>query len=253
MTKEEKMKAVEELKDLVNSYSLLGIVDVKNFPSKQMQEIKKKLRNKAVIKLVKKSILLRALEASDKIGMQELMKHIPLQPELVMTNAESFKFYGEVDKMKSPTYAKGGDVADDDIVVYAGPTSLMPGPVISEFAKVRIPAGVEEGKIAVKKDTSVVKKGGTISKDVANILRKLKIEPMKIGMNVVAILDNGVLYLKDVLSLVGEKFLNQVRQAHQEAVNLTVAIVYPTKESVGYLLSKAYRQAMAIEKIGGGK
>ena len=254
MVKEEKIKAVEELKGVINSYSILGVVDVKGFPSKQMHEIKKKLRGKSVIKLVKKSVLMRALEASGKPGVQELAKQIPLQPALILTNTEPFKFYLEVDRMKSPAYAKEGDVATEDIVVYAGPTSLMAGPAISEFAKVKIPAGVEEGKIAIKRDVTVVKKGGVISKEISNILRKLKMETAKIGMNIMLILDNGVVYVKDVLSMVGDGFLNKVVQAHQEAINLSVGIGYPTKENVGYLLSKAYRQAMAIEnKIGGGK
>lgn len=51
----------------------------------------------------------------------------------------------------------------------------MAGPVISEFAKVGLIAGVEEGKVAIKKDKVVAKKGDEISKELAGVLRKLKI------------------------------------------------------------------------------
>ncbi|TAL48327.1 50S ribosomal protein L10, partial [archaeon] len=55
MSKEEKMEAVVELKKTLDSYPVVGIVDVKGFPSKQLQKIKKNLRGKAVIAIVKKT------------------------------------------------------------------------------------------------------------------------------------------------------------------------------------------------------
>jgi len=253
MVKEEKLKQVEELKEKIDEYSVIGLIDMNKLPSKQMQEIKKQVRGTAEIKMVKKSVMTRAIQGAKKENVKEIEKHVPTQPAILFTNTEPFKFYSIIDKLKSPTFAKEGDISPEEIFIAAGPTSLMPGPVISEFAKVKIPAGVEEGKIAIKRDTVVAKQGDVISKDLANILRKLKIEPIKIGMNVVALFDKGQIYTKDVLSLVGEVYINKTKQAFTEALNLSVSIAYPTKQNIKQLLAKAYQQAKAIESNIGGK
>ena len=71
-------------------------------------------------------------------------------------------------------------------------------------------------------------------------------------MNVVGIYANGIIYKKDVLSLVGENYLTKIKDAFNQALNLSVAISYPTKENVGRLFAKAYQQAKAIKnRIGG--
>lgn len=254
MVKESKLKEVEDLKKLIEEHHVFGIIDTNKLPSKQLQEIRKKIRGTGLIKMCKKSVLIHALKGSSKKSIENLEKIIPLQPAIVFSKTEAFKFYGMIDKMKSQTYAKAGDIAPEDIKVFAGPTSLMAGPAISEFSKAGIPAGVEEGKIAIKKDVVAAKKGTVISRDLANVLRKINIQPILVGVNIVAIYENGMVYKKDALSLVGEGYLNKLKEAFSQALNLSVFICYPTKENVSQLLAKAYRQAKALEsKIGGAK
>lgn len=252
MVKEEKLKQVEELQKMFTSHKTVGVIDLHKLPNKQMQEIKKKIRDVATLKVVKKSTLLHALRKLDNAKLKELENVIPLQPGLVLSNSGAFQFYTKIDKLKSLTYAKEGDVVGDEIYVVAGPTSLMPGPVISEFAKVGLVAGVEDGKVAIKRDKVVAKKGDVVSKELVGVLRKLKIQPMRIGLNVVAIYDDGMIYKKDVLSLVGDNYINKIREAFQQALNLSVNIIYPTKETIGYILAKAYQQAKAIQNKMGG-
>jgi large subunit ribosomal protein L10 len=153
--------------------------------------------------------------------------------------------------LKSQTFSKDGDVALNDIKISAGPTSLLPGPAITELTKAGIPAGVEEGKIAIKKDVVVVKKGEKISKDLAMALKKLGIETMEIGLNIVAIYD-GKIYTKDVLELVNA-YPEKIKEAYNQALNLSVFICYPTKANIQQLLAKAFNAAKSIENLGGAK
>jgi len=114
-----------------------------------------------------------------------------------------------------------------------------------------IPASVEDGKIAVKKDVVVAKKGDKISKQLASALKKLNIEPMLIGLNIVAIYQDGMIYKKDVLNLVNV-YPEMLKDAYNQALNLSVAVCYPTKENVKYLIAKAVNTAKALESISGG-
>jgi len=253
VVKEEKLKAVEDMKKLIEQYSVIAIIDMHKLPSKQLQEIKKQMEKNTIIKVVKKSILLHALKGAQKENVAELETIIPLQPGIAFTQFNAFQFYLTLDKLKSPTFAKDGDVTEEDIVIMPGPTSLMPGPVITELNKVGIVAGVEEGKIAIKKEAKIAKKGDKISKPLASVLRKLKIQPVKVGVNIVGIYDNGKLFKKDILSLVGETYINKMKDAYRNALNLSVSMFYPTKENIKLLLAKAFNNAKALEKLGGSK
>jgi large subunit ribosomal protein L10 len=252
MVKDEKLKQVEELKKAIESSEVIGIIDMHKLPTHQIQLIKKKVRGEAEIIITKKAILMHAFDGMKKENLAEFRKHLPIMPGLILTNMDPFKFYGIVGKLKTPASAKEGDIAPNDIEVSAGPTNLLPGPAISELAKAGIQAGVEEGKIAVKRDTVVAKKGAVINAAVASALKKLNIQPMLIGMNVVAVYHNGMVYTKDVLSLVGEPYLNKLKEAFSQALSLSVEIEFPTKENIGYLLAKGYQIASGIQnKIGG--
>lgn len=247
MVKEAKLAQVDALAKKLDSTNVIGLLDMHKLPSKQYQEIQKQIRDNVEVAMVKKSVLLHAIEKSKKEKIKEFAEKIPEQPALVFTNLDPFKFYIAVSRLRSPNYAKESDVAESEIEVTAGPTDLMPGPAINEFSKLGIPAGVEGGKIAVKRDKVVAKKGDVISKDLASVLRKLKIQPVSVGLNVVAVYDGGTIYLKDVLSLAGQVYIDQTLLAHQHAINLSVGIGYPTKENIGMILAKAQRQAQALE------
>ncbi|MDI6806815.1 MAG: 50S ribosomal protein L10 [Candidatus Aenigmarchaeota archaeon] len=250
-TKEEKVEEVKRISDLIEKYPTLGILDIAGTPSKQLQEIKRRLGEEVFITITKKSMLKLAIRNSRRENIHEVEKFIPLQPGLVFTKLDAFKFYLLVTRTKSLTFAKGGDVAGKNIEIKAGPTKLTPGPVIGELTKAGIAVGVEGGKIAVKKNVVVVKAGEKISQEVASALKKLGIATREIGLNVVALYTNGKIYGKDVLNLIGDPALNLLKEAFGKALNLSIAINYPTKENIGYLLAKAHNQAKFIEsRIG---
>ncbi len=245
MVKEEKIEEVKALIKLIEKHPVIGVVEMYKMPSTQLQQIRKQLRGKAVIKMVKKSILKFAIERIGKEGLKELEKNMPIQPAIILSDMDVFKLYALISKLKFPSYAKEGDIAPNDIRVSAGPTTLLPGPVISELQRVGIQAGVEGGKITIKKDATVVKAGEKISSNVASVLRKLNIKPMEIGLNIIA-LHNGELYDKDTLELVNS-FPRMLAGAYNKALNLSVAIVYPTKENIKFLLLKAVNAMRAVE------
>jgi len=248
------LQYVEELRKLIESYPVIGIVDMFKLQTRPLQEIRKSLEEFATLRVVRKSTLLRALKSSSKENISKLEEFVPHQPAILFSSLDCFKLYNEIRKVRPKIFAKEGDTIEEDVLVKAGPTELVPGPVISEFAKAKIPVGTEGGKIVVKKDVVVAKSGDKISKDLASVLRKLKIKPVSVSLKVVAIFDRGKIYSSDVLSLVGEGYLNLIKECFIKALNVSIAIGYPTKENIGYLLSKAYQEAKLIEdKIGGVK
>ncbi|MFH1445491.1 MAG: 50S ribosomal protein L10 [Nanoarchaeota archaeon] len=238
--KKEMLKKTEEM---FSEYPVVGILNMHKLPAKQLYEIRKKLRDEAVIKMVKKRIIILALKEKKMTEMEEFVEG---ESALLFTKSDPFRLAKVIAKSKTKAAAKGGDIAPEDIVIKAGPTSLAPGPVIGELQRLKIPATVEGEKIAVKKDTLVVKAGEEINKSLADMLTKLGIEPMEIGLNLLVVWEKGIIYKKDVLFIPSEKYLEDIQKAHSEAFNLSMSIGYITKDNLPFLLSKAHSEAVSL-------
>ncbi len=241
--KAQKTDAVKQIAADLKGSPVIGIIDMYKMPARQMQKIRKDLAGKAKIKTAKKSTLLFAVKES---GLDKLEPFIISQPALLFTEMNPFKISFFLQKNKSSVAAKVGDIAPKEIVVSAGPTDIPPGPAITTLSKVKIPAKVEGGKIAVIKDVTVAKAGDKLSADLVAALNLLKLEPMEIGINLVALYEGGLVYGKDVLSVTQEQYLENLARAHSAAFNLSVNAAIPLKETVGAILAKAQMQAKAL-------
>lgn len=246
MTSEKKVKAVEEIRKLIEKHPVIGMIDLYKMPSKELQSIKKELRGHAIIKMYKKRLIKLAIQKIKKKDVDKLLDLNPKEPCLIFSDFDPFKLSKILERNKSPTFAKAGDVAEHDIVVPAGPTPLMAGPAIGDLQRLKIPAMVQDGKIHVRKDKTISKAGDTIDAQTAGLLKKLDIQTMEIGINLLGAWEDGVIFTKDVLTVDEHEYLNKISLASKSALNLSIEIGYITKDSVLILLQKAFRQAKAL-------
>jgi len=242
MVSERKKREVNRIRELIEKYPVIGILDLFKMPSRQLQFIRKSLRRNVLMKMCKKRLTKLALkDIKGKKDIKKLDKFTPKEPALIFTEMNAFELFRALKKNKSLRYAKGNDIAPDDIVVHAGPTSLMAGPAIGELQREKIPAMVKEGKIHVREDTVVVKKGKVISSQLANVLKKLDIQPMEVGINLLGVWENGIVYEKEILDVDEELYAQNIKDAYTHALNLCVNVCYPNEESIRVLLRKAYQ------------
>ena len=242
--KPEKIKLVEELAGMFDKYPVIGILDLYKTPASALQKIKMNLKGRIVIRVAKKSSILFALE---KAGKQNLKDYIKDYPALIFSNEDPFKLYSSIIKENVSVPAKPGDVPNEDIEVKAGPTDLPPGPAISTLSKVKIPAKVEGGKIAVIKDIVVCKAGTPVSVDLSSVLQMLKMEPMEVGLNVMALEEKNTVYTKEQLYVDEVKLLSDIQQALRNAFNLSINAEILTKLTIGFMLTKAQMEAKSLE------
>ncbi|MEK6936737.1 MAG: 50S ribosomal protein L10 [Nanoarchaeota archaeon] len=246
---EKKKQEVENIKDLVRNYNVLGILNLENLPADQFIKIKHKLTGKVKIRTTKKRLIKIAFSQleKEKPGITKLNEMIKGSPALLMTNEDEFKLQKTLNKNKSSAFAKPGQTANKDIEIAAGPTQFTPGPMIGEFGQLGIKTQVLEGKIHIKENKLLVKEGEEINQKTASILSKLGIEPMEIGLNLILTFKNGEILTKEVLDIDEKEFLDSLVQAYHEAINLAVNTSYLTKETIEIVLKKAQLEAMALE------
>lgn len=245
-----KAKEVTRIKELVSSGSVIGVVDLRQMPSAQLQEMRKKLRGRAAITVTKTSLMRRALEGNAQAEkLLPTMEDVPCG--LIVTSENPFKIYNFIKNSKSRSTAKPGMVAPADIWVSAQETDLPPGPVLSDLKQAKIDAKMDKGKVVIASDSLVAKKGDTITLAMASALAKLGVTPIEISLRIPVMVESGVAYASDVLSIDAAEFLGRLVGGYNSAVNLSVFAGYPTTVSIKLMIAKASRNARAVSLEAG--
>lgn len=242
-----KKKTVEELKKLIEGNKTILIASIKNLPGSQFQEIKKKLRDKAILKVPKKNIITIAINSSKEKEITELNNQIVDSVAVLFSKIDCFDLALELENIKSPTKAKAGQIAPEDIEIPEGPTDLVPGPAISELGALGIKIQIDKGKILIKESKIITKKGAKISQGACDIMNKLGIKPFTVGFIPLAAYDSESKKIYIDIKVNREEAIKNLKQAYGKALPFAVAIAYSTKETIGFLLAKANSHAKVLE------
>ena len=234
--KEWKKDEVKDIKQKVQANSVIGIVGMRGMPAKQLQSMRRDLLGKAILKMSRNTLIKRSLEESDE-KIHPMSNFIEDQTALIFSETDPFKLYRLIATSKLPAPAKPGDVSSRDIVIEKGPTSFKPGPFVGELQNAGISAAIEGGRVVIRETKTVAKKGDAISSKLAEILSRLEIYPMEVGLDLRAAYENGIIY--ESLAIDEIKYFSDFTSAAQKAFNLAISIEYSSKDTVHVLLSKA--------------
>lgn len=246
---EKKKKTVTELAKLLQEKKTFLIASIKNISGSQFQEIVKKLRGKAVVKVPKKNLILKAIDSSKEEKIKKVREKIDNSFALLFSDMDCFELAIDLIRKKSPAKAKVGQIAPEDIEIPAGPTDLVPGPAISELGALGIQIQIENGKITIKSPKVIAKKGTKITQSAADMMNKLGIKPFTIGFIPLAAFDNESKTFYPELNLQPEKILDDLKEAYGKALPFAVNIGYATPETITFLIGKAGREEKVIEKL----
>lgn len=243
-----KFGEVKELTDLFANNKVVGLVGIGGIPAPQMQQMRKNLVGSAKVRSAKNNLIIRALDDAEKQvkGISSLKESLTGQTAIIATDMNPFKLFAQIKATRTMAPAKGGEIATHDIEVKAGDTPFKPGPIVGELQKAGIPAAIQEGKVAIKTDKVIVPEGEKIPKDVAQMLTRLEIFPMEIGMELFAAYEDGNIFKPDVLDIDIDGFLSKMSSASTNAFSLAVEMGWITSETIQPLLTKAYNNAFIL-------
>ena len=243
-----KYKEVENLTNLLTSKPVVSVVEIGGIPAPQMQHMRKNLHNIADVRSSKNSLILRAFDDAEKKvkGISALRDLVTGQTAIIATDMNPFKLYGKIKATRTNAPAKGGEIASLNIEVKAGATPFKPGPIVGDLQKAGIPAAIQEGKVVIKKDKVVVDAGNKIPKNVAQMLTRLEIYPVEIGMSLQGAFEDGNVFKPDVLDINMDEFVARMQQALSNAFNLAVEVAWVSKITVKPLLAKAHSDALVL-------
>lgn len=238
-----KVEVVNEMSGAISSSKVSAIVNIKGISNNQLQKIRRDLRGKITLKVSRGTLIEKALEKSGVKGYQNLQPLLSGQIGLITTDIPPNQAYEALLGTKQKAAAKGGEIAEEDIIVEAKETAFPPGPMVSEFQKVGLQTAIEKGKIVIKKETVFVKKGEQISKEKASVLKKLEILPLTVGLDMKGALYDGLFFNEDVLSLTPTRIMSDLATALVAAKRIAVTSRIIAPETINDLLFEARRNA----------
>jgi len=243
-----KFGEVKEISDLLTKNKVIGIVGIGGIPAPQMQQMRRGLHGTAIVRSAKNNLIFRALDEAEKEikGISELKELITGQSAIIATDMNPFKLAAELKSTRTMAPAKGGETATHDIEVKAGDTPFKPGPIVGELQTVGIPAAIKEGKVVIKTDKVIVPEGEKIPPNVAQMLTRLEIFPIEIGMDLQAVFEEGSIFKPDVLDIDIDEFLGRIGQASINAFNLAVQAGWINELTIKPLITKAYNDALVL-------
>ena len=244
-----KIEGLSEITKLAKANRTILVASIKNIPLSQYQEISKKLRGKAVVKVPKKSIIFRMLDSLGEKSAEEFKKKIEESTAILFSDMDAFDLASELVNKRSPAKAKAGQEATSDIEIPAGPTDLVPGPAISELGALGIQIQIDKGKINIKVPKILTKKGEKISAAAADVMSKLGIKPFTIGFVPLAAFDIKEKKVYSDIKIDREATINELKSAFVKALPFAVVIGYASPETIKFLIQKAGRQELAMEAI----
>ncbi|HHN81440.1 MAG TPA: 50S ribosomal protein L10, partial [Methanomicrobia archaeon] len=235
-----KKEEVEMLSALLQSYPVIGIVDISGIAAKQLQSMRREFHGNVQIRIARNTLLRFALQESDDEALRSLASYVQGGASLALSTLNPFVLYKKFEKGKTSAPAKGGEVAPNDVMIPKGDTGFPPGPLVGEMQRIGIPAAIESGKIVVKKDHVVVKEGEVIKPEVAEILKKLEIEPLEVGLNLFAAYENGFVFEARDLAIDESAVRDQFEDAYRSAFNLAINAAITTNDTTSMLVTIAF-------------
>jgi large subunit ribosomal protein L10 len=239
---------VKELTELLNKYSVVALADLNEFPTALFQQVRKKLNEKAEIRVSKTRIIQKALDLSKFKELKD--KTTGKSIAIIFSKINPFELYSFIKKSKGNVFAKEGMIAEQDIIIPAGDSGLPPGPALTDLKGIGLQVKVAGPTIEIMKDKTVIKSGQEVDAKTANVLSKLDIKPIKIGLTIIAVQENKDVFLSEVLDIDEEQVFNNFVKAQQKAFNLAFNAVYFCNATTELLLQKAFKEAKAVSLKG---
>jgi large subunit ribosomal protein LP0 len=263
-TKVEKREFWDKLWKLVEEYPTILLCEADNVGSKQLQEIRTKIRGKAVM-LFGKNTLIRAglkyrIEAptasqedyEDRkkswYAIDQLKELLPLikgNVGLVFCKSDTDKVLEVIEQSKVPAEAKAGTVSPVDVFVPPGPTGMDPSQT-SFFQALGISTKIQKGQIEIVAQIQVIEKDKKVGNSEAVLLKKLNIKPFHFGLKVSKVYDNGSVYNADVLKLTPESILTKFVDGVKNIAAISLEIGIPTVLSAPHSIASGFKNLVAL-------
>lgn len=237
------------LREYLDTYKNVLIVQVDNVGSNQMQKVRVALRGKAAVLMGKNTLVRNTIRKHIAEGKNSHLENLlPLvygNMGFVFTNGSLKDVRDLVLANKVPAAAKTGSYAPVDVHVPAGPTGMDPGQT-AFFQALNISTKIVKGAIEIVNPVHLIKAGEKVTLSHVTLLAKLNILPFFYGFKVTDVYEDGTVYASSILDMSADTLLAKFSNGVSKLAALSLALGYPTAASLPFLVSGAFSKLLAI-------
>eukprot|EP01084_Bolivina_argentea_P015216 28448_1 len=185
-----------KLKSLLTKYDSFLLISITNIPNKQIDKLKKILRNKAQFLLGANTLSRKIIRdyirhKTDKQTLFNLIYALKGQCGFIFTRSQHIDFVKKHVIACTKQYCpKAGSIAPQDVYIGPGPTDLNPYET-SGFAAMNIPTRIYRGQIDIIEQVHLIEKGRKVSNSERLMLNKLNIKPFTHQIKIENVYRNG--------------------------------------------------------------
>ena len=243
MSREQKEEKVDYFQNEIEDKPVIGILDMHNLPSKQLQQIKKEMKEFATVRMSRKTLMNIAIDNAEREDIEQLEENEAVQPAFIFSEKDPFQLYSLIQNNKTSAAAQGGEIAPNDIEIPDGDTGIGPGPMLGKLQQKGLQVQVQDGSIHVQKPGVIIEKGEEITAEDAEILSQMGIEPLEIGLDLDVAYSEGELFTAEELDIDTEQYRTDVEAAASRAFNLAVNAGVVNETTAETLVQEAVRKA----------
>jgi len=253
------------LQKVAQQYKNCLFVDADNVSSKQISNLRKKLRAIGAYMIMGKNTLMKACLTQANTAPQEgdadyeerkdtfqhnpniekILTQLKGNTNLIFSNGDLGEVKAVLDAEIRPSPAKPGMIAPLDVSIPAGATGLDPKQT-GFFQNLEIQTKIVKAQIEIVVAKQVITKGDKIGGTQAQLLDKLKIYPFEYKMEVTKVLQDGSMFDPAVLDLDANSILDKFRKGVQTQAQLSLGIGFPTACSAPHSLLNSFKNLVAV-------
>jgi large subunit ribosomal protein LP0 len=235
----EKTLFFEKLAFLFSKYPKIIIVDADNVGSNQIQKCRKALQKNSILVMGKNSIIKKVLkkQIEKNPNMQDLYESAKGNVGLIFTRNDPFEIKKILKENQIPAPAKVGQIAQNDVIIPAGPTELPPDGT-SFFQALNIPTKIQKGQIEIQDPIKLIEKGKIVGSSEAALLKKLNIVPFSFELQIKLVFDTDVCYKPSILEITKEQLTESFNEIFSKLNLLALSSSYPNL----FTLKKSFKK-----------
>lgn len=236
-----------KLVQLFDEYPKCFIVGADNVGSKQLQQIRRSLRDHAVVLMGKNTMIRKAIRGhlENNPSLEKLLPHIKGNVGFVFTKQDLVEVRDKLVENRVRAPARAGALAPCPVDIEPMNTGLGPEKT-SFFQALQIPTKISKGTIEIITTVNVIKEGERVDASAATLLNMLNISPFTYGLIVQQVFDSGTVFEPKILDIKPEALRTRFMEGVRNVAALSLRIGYPTLASAPHSIINGFKNLLAV-------
>merc|ERR1712018_814579 len=237
----------------LDEYPRCFLVGVDNVGSKQMQTIRRALRDHGEVLMGKNTMMRKAIRGhlENNPMLEKLLPHLKGNVGFVFTKGDLAEVRQIIMTNKVAAPARAGAICPlDGADVKIPPQNTGLGPEkTSFFQALNIPTKISRGTIEILNEVKLLQPGDRVGASGATLLNMLNISPFTYGLQIEQVYDSGTIFEPSILDITDDDLRKRFMEGVVNLACVSLAMGYPTIASVPHIIVSGFKNLLAVAAV----